>query len=176
MAQKKLEVQLASVAKGLEPLAGAQRNKASNVAAYIAYSRPLNQSRQQFNNYEQKYRHHSPPGIRPPSDSINSSEITKLVEEEFRCQTRFLAPTNRPPNKGIPSSRNRRTTDGLPICNNCDKVGHITRNCRNHPRQPPRNQIPTQNQTQQTSQQLRPSAEIVSSRRTNNHFDRHSGS
>ena len=30
----------------------------------------------------------------------------------------------------MPSTRNRRTTDGLLICNKCDKVGHIARNCR----------------------------------------------
>ena len=36
---------------------------------------------------------------------------------------------NRPSNSGMPSNRNRRTTDGLPICNKCDRIGHIARNC-----------------------------------------------
>jgi hypothetical protein len=39
-------------------------------------------------------------------------------------------PINRTSNSGMPSSRNRHTTDGLPICNKCDKVGHIARNCK----------------------------------------------
>ena len=30
----------------------------------------------------------------------------------------------------MPSTCNCRTTDGLPICNKCDKVGNIARNCR----------------------------------------------
>ena len=30
----------------------------------------------------------------------------------------------------MPYTRNRRTTDGWPIRNKCDKVGHIARNCR----------------------------------------------
>ncbi len=41
-----------------------------------------------------------------------------------------MTPTTRPSHSGIPSVRNRRTTDGLPICNKCDKVGHIARSCR----------------------------------------------
>ena len=31
---------------------------------------------------------------------------------------------NRPSNSGMPSSRNRRTTDGLPTYNKCDKFSH----------------------------------------------------
>jgi hypothetical protein len=59
-------------------------------------------------------------------------QVAKLVQEEVWQQTRLMAPApiNRPSNSGMPSGRNRRTTDGLPICNKCDKVGHIARNCR----------------------------------------------
>ena len=73
-----------------------------------------------------------------PHNTINErhhydrEQVAKLVQEEVRRQTRFMAPApiNRPSNSVMPSSRNRRTTDGLPICNKCDKVGHIARNCR----------------------------------------------
>ena len=41
-----------------------------------------------------------------------------------------MTPLTRPSNSGVPSTRNRRTPDGLPICNKCNKIGHIGRNCR----------------------------------------------
>jgi hypothetical protein len=59
-------------------------------------------------------------------------QVAKLVQEEEWRQTRFmaLAPISRTSNSVMPSSRDRRTRDGLPICNKCDKVSHIARNCR----------------------------------------------
>jgi hypothetical protein len=57
----------------------------------------------------------------------NDSQISL---DEVRRQTQFVARTNRPSNTGIPSSRNRRTIDGIPICNKCNRVGQIARNCR----------------------------------------------
>lgn len=56
--------------------------------------------------------------------------LAKLVREEVRRQTQYLTQTNRPWSSGVPSNCNRHTTDGLPICNKCNKVDHIACNCR----------------------------------------------
>ncbi len=82
----------------------------------------------------------SPPGLRHDSNSI-----AKLVREDVRRQTQYLTQTNRPSSSGVHSNRNRRTTDGLPICNKCDKVGHIARNCRAGGMQHQLPQIPQHN-------------------------------
>ena len=172
--QQKLEMQLQTLIRSVEALKTTPASQPPHVAAYNS-----NQNTKQ-NPYSYDHEGYSSQHHRHPP--ANSDEISKLVREEVRRQTRFLLPNNGPANSGIPSNRNRRTTDGLPICNNCDKVGHIARNCRSHPRQPTHNQTPpthnqapTQNQTPQTGQPLRPNAEIFSTRRTNNPFDQHSG-
>ena len=128
LAQYKLESQLQSVITSLEALASnTQQNQALNMAAYNSYSKPEMSSLKVPNsNHEHHHRNHpSPFGPRTDSNSI-----AKLVREEVRRQTQYLTQANRPSNSGVPSTRNRRTTDGLPICNNCNKVGHIARNCR----------------------------------------------
>lgn len=115
LAQQKLEAHLQSVIKNLETLTTTQQTNVQNVAAYNM------SARSNFSHNTDNERHH-----------YDRDHVAKLVQEEVRRQTRFMAPAsvNRPSNSGLPSSRNRRTTDGLPICNKCDKVGHIARNCR----------------------------------------------
>jgi hypothetical protein len=112
IAQQKFEVQLQSVAKSFEALAMAQQNKTPNVAAYNMHSRLPTPDLQHYCNYQQQSSQHSS-DIGPQHDS--SEMIAKLVRDEARRQTQFVAPTNRPSNTGIPSSRNRRTTDGIPM-------------------------------------------------------------
>lgn len=120
--QQNLENQLQSVIKNLETLTATQQNQAQNIAAYRMYPRT---SSQPDTSYESHWHRPTPPGPRHDTE-----QISKLIEQEVRRQTRFMTPTNRASNSGVPSSRNRRTTDGLPICNKCDKIGHIARNCR----------------------------------------------
>ena len=137
----KFESQLQSVIKSLEALASnKQQNQAPNIAAYSNYSKPGISGHDVYNSSHDQYRsrHPSPPG---PMHDPNS--IAKLVREEVRRQTQYLTQTNRPSSTGVPSNRNRRTTDGLPICNKCNKVGHIARNCR---------AVGVQNQLPQVSQ------------------------
>ena len=177
VAQQKLKVQLQSVAKSLEALAIAQQNNTPNVAAYSMYPRLPTPGRQDNSNnignthhYQQQHRQHA-------SDLgrlYNSNDIAKLVQDEVRRQTRFVAHTNWPSNTGVPSSRNRRTTDGIPICNKCNKVGHIARNCRSveeqvppMPRQFPPRQPPNVN--------LRPDAPPFAQQRASNPFRQQSG-
>ena len=128
LAQYKLESQLQSVITSLEALASnTQQNQALNMAAYNSYSKPEMSSLKVPNsNHEHHHRNHPSP-FGPTTDS---NSIAKLVREEVRRQTQYLTQANRPSNSGVPSTRNRRTTDGLPNCNNCNKVGHIARNCR----------------------------------------------
>ena len=73
-----------------------------------------------------------PPSPRTPMPGLqhDSDLLAKLVRDEVRRQTSFMTPPSRPSNSGVPSARNRCTTDALPICNKCNKVGHIARNCR----------------------------------------------
>ena len=130
LAQYKLESQLQSVIKSLETLtSNTHQNETPKLAAYNHYSKPTvpHSGHKADNNSHPHYNRHqlSPPRLRHDSD-----QIEKLVREEVRRQTQFLTPTRRSSNSGMPSTRNRRTTDGLPICNKCDKVGHIARNCR----------------------------------------------
>ena len=47
------------------------------------------------------------------------------MTQNVRHQTRFMMQMNRKANSGARSTRNRRTTDGLPICNKANKIGHI---------------------------------------------------
>ena len=123
-----IESQLQSVLKSLEALASdKQQNQAPNIAAYSNYLKPGIPGHEVHNSNHGQYRsrHTSPPG-----SLHDSNNIAKLVREEVRRQTQYLTQTNRPSSSGVPSNRNRRTTDGLPICNKCKKVGHIARNCR----------------------------------------------
>jgi len=128
LAQYKLESQLQSVITSLEALASnTQQNQPLNMAAYNSYSKPGMSSYKVPNSYHEHHHRNHPSPSGPRNDS---NSIAKLVREEVRRQTQYLTQANRPSNSGVPSTRNRRTTDGLPICNKCDKVGHIARNCR----------------------------------------------
>ena len=131
LAQYKLESQLQSVIKSLETLtSNAHQNEAPNLAAYDHHPKStiLHFGHEAHNNSHTQYYRQQPSPSRLRHDS---GHIEKLVREEVRRQTQFLTtPTSRSSNSGVPSIRNRRTTDGLPICNKCDKVGHIARNCR----------------------------------------------
>ena len=128
LSQYKLETQLQSVITSLEALASnTQQNQALNMAAYNSYSKP-GMSNLKVPNSNHEHHHGNHPSPSDPRNDPNS--IAKLVREEVRRQTQYLTQANRPSNSGVPSTRNRRTTDGLPICNKCNKVGHIARNCR----------------------------------------------
>ena len=118
--QQTLESQLQSVVASLERLTSTPQNNIPNVAAYN-YSRNTHHLRHQ--QYQRGQTRSS--GLQHDSDLL-----AKLVRDEVRRQTSFMTPPSRPSNSGVPSARNRRTTDGLPICNKCNKVGHIARNCR----------------------------------------------
>ena len=127
IAQQELEVQLQSVAESLKTLAIAQQKSTpNNIAAYDRYTTVPNDGQQYNSSYQKQNRQHSS----DMTQGYNSHEIAKLVQDEVRRQTQFLSLRGRPSRTGIPSSRNRRTTDGIPICNKCNKVGHIARNCQ----------------------------------------------
>ena len=109
-----------SVVASLERLTSAQQNNMPNVAAYN-YSRNSHQHDLRHNQYQD--------GQTKSFDLQHDSDLlTKLVRDEV--QTRFMTPLTRPSISGVPSTRNRCTTDGIPICNRCNKAGHIARNCR----------------------------------------------
>ena len=99
----------------LERLTSTPQNNIPNVAAYN-YSRNTHHLRHQ--QYQRGQTKSS--GLQHDSDLL-----AKLVRDEVRRQTSFMTPPSRPSNSGVPSARNRRTTDGLPICNKCNKVGVI---------------------------------------------------
>lgn len=164
IAQHKLENQLQSVVKSLETLANAQQEHAQQVAAYSAPTGP-NSSRYPRNSSYQHEWQRQAPGPRHDSD-----HIAQLVRDEVRRQTRFMMQMNRQANSGVPSTRNRRTTDGLPICNKCDKIGHIARNCTSqHPPSPSH-----QHQNVSLSRNARPFFPQQASR-GNNPFRQNSG-
>ena len=120
--QETLESQLQSVVASLERLTSTPQNNIPDVAAYN-YSRNTPQHDLRHQQYQRGQTKSS--GLQHDSDLL-----AKLVRDEVRRQTSFMTPPSRPSNSGVPSARNRRTTDGLPICNKCNKVGHIARNCR----------------------------------------------
>ena len=163
-----------SVVASLERLTSAQQNNIPNVAAYN-YSRNTHQHDLRHNQYKEGQTKSS--GLQHDSDLL-----TKLVRDEVRRQTRFMTPLTRPSNSGVPSARNRRTTDGLPICNKCNKVGHIARNCRMstfpHPAGVPFNQTfrPHAHTLRQNAPTFRPNAPTFESQpRPTNPFNQQPG-
>ena len=99
--QQKLESQLQSVVTSLERLTKAQQNNISNFAAYNAHS------------HDFRYDQHHGGQSTLSGPRHDSDHLAKLVRDEVRRQTRFIAPTTRPSNSGVPSFRNLRTADGL---------------------------------------------------------------
>ena len=163
--QQKPESQLQSVVTSLERLTNAQQNNISNFATYNAHSHDFR--------YDQH--HGGQSTFLSPRHDLD--HLTKFVRDEVRRQTRFMAPTTRPSNSGAPSVRNRRTTDGLPICNKCDKVCHIARSCRSsgnpHATRPLHNQTfrPNAPAFRPNAPTFQPNAPtFVNQQRTNNPF------
>ena len=114
LSQYKLETQLQSVITSLEALASnTQQNQALNMAAYNSYLKPR-MSNLKVPNSNHEHHHGNHPSPSAPRNDPNS--IAKLVREEVRRQTQYLTQANHPSNSGVPSTRNRHTTDGLPIC------------------------------------------------------------
>ena len=152
-----------SVVTSLGRLTKAQQNNISNVAAYNAHS------------HDFRYDQHHGGQSTLSGPRHDSDHLAKLVRDEVRRQTRFIAPTTRPSYSGVPSFCNRRTTDGLPICNKCDKVGHIARSCRSIGN--PHATHPLHNQTfRPNAPTFRPNAPtFANQQRTNNPFNQQSG-
>ena len=89
------------------------------MAAYNSYSKP-GMSNLKVPNSNHEHHHGNHPSPSDPRSDPNS--IAKLVREELRRQTQYLTQANRPSNSGVPSTRNRRTTDGLPFATNVIKL------------------------------------------------------
>ena len=122
----KLENQLQSVVKSLETLVNAQQEQAQQVEAYSAPADPNSSRYPRNSSYQYEWQRQA------PGPRHDSGHIAQLVRDEVRRQTRFMMQINQQANSGVPSTRNCRTTDSLPICNKCGKIGHIARNCSFH--------------------------------------------
>ena len=65
------------------------------------------------------------------STASSSPESQYITRQEFMKRQNQTAPQNyapvgpKPPPANSYNLRNRRTTDGRPICNNCNRVGHV---------------------------------------------------
>ena len=61
----------------------------------------------------------------PESQYITRQEFMKW-QNQVQTATQNYAPVGpKPPPANSYNLRNRRTTDGRPICNNCNRVGHV---------------------------------------------------
>ena len=106
--EKKTDDRIDEILKAIAALV--KQAQTPTVAAYDSYSNPQNPTRAQREN-----------------QPISKEDIAQIVSQQIRQELRR---TNNSQFNRAPPNRNRRSFDGRPICDYCNKVGHIAYACR----------------------------------------------
>ena len=101
--EKKTDDRIDEILKAIAPIV--KQAQTPTVAAYESYNNSQNPTRANREN--------------PP---ISKEDTAQIVSQQIRQELRR---TNHSQTNRMPSNRGRRSFDGRPICDYCNKVGHI---------------------------------------------------
>ena len=122
--EKRNDDRIDEILKAMAPLV--KQAQTPTVAAYESYNNSQNPTRANREN--------------PP---ISKDDIAQIVSQQIRQELRR---TNQNQTNRTPQNRGRRSFDGRPICDYCNKVGHVAYACRQRLNRNHDPRIPTYNE------------------------------